>query len=170
MKYLSNADSSVKGFQYILLHTLILQVHSLEFKILQTNELLRRIRKEEPRAEVEQPPLLLSPDGTTDRTESAARVRAVVGVKRKRMGCTLSITAQSHNTLQPVPVPCACAPNTCCIVCGGPGTLYVAEPDRSLHTVDERVAMLFPRQHHVRVFLHSKGRLANHCENISILR
>merc|ERR1712226_110024 len=126
------------------------QIQNLEFKILQTNDILRRIRTtQEPKAEFDEIPFVLSQDGTTEETESAARVRGVKSVHRKKLGSTLSVIAQSQGFLAPAGNHCACPPNTCCIICGGPGVMYIKNLDRSSDSCLERIDTLYPKHHRV---------------------
>ena len=125
------------------------QIQSLEFKILQTNDILRRIRTQEPRATFDEVPFVLSQDGTTEETESAARVRGAKLVSRKKLGSTLSIIAQSQGSLSSTGSHCSCPPNSCCIICGGPGVMYVRNPDRSSDCCTERINSLFSKHHRV---------------------
>ena len=125
------------------------QIRSLEIKILQTNETLRKVRSQEFKSKFEAIPFALSADGTTEETTSAARIRGLESHPRKKLVSTLNIITQSKNELPLSGVPCSCPPNLCCIICGGPGVLHLENPNPLSDFCYRRAEIVHPSYHKV---------------------
>ena len=125
------------------------QIQGLEFKILQTNETLRKIRSQELKAKFDTIPFALSADGSTEETISAARIRGLESHPKKKLVSTLNVITQSKNELPFSGIPCSCPPNLCCIICGGPGVLHVQNPSPLSDFCRRRIEIVHPTYHKV---------------------